>query len=193
MTCLEPAPTRTRSNNRPIIECARCHRDRPHKGRGLCSACYQSVLTFNRHELVNYPTTPRPTPARAGRIVECLRCEEDWPHWSRGLCQRCYNHVIKYERDQLEAYPSTVMSMDVDEVLVQRLVDWLIVYDAMSPAERLDYRSRRPARNRGEMTRGERIEVLRRTRYNVRPHVATRALGISGRKVPEYLTAAGIR
>lgn len=191
MTCLEPAPTRT--NRRPTVDCARCQRHKPHKGRGLCNACYQHLHTFDRAGLESYPTTPRPAPTRTGRLIECLRCEDARPHWSRGLCQRCYNYVIKYARDQLEVYPSTVMSMDVDEVLVQRMVDWLITYDAMTPADRADYRRHRPARRRGELTRGERIEVLRRTRYNVRPHVATRALGISGRKVPEYLTAAGIR
>ena len=97
--------------------------------------------------------------------------------------------------------PMRVLHVDLDNVydpdpaqqarnldqLVQRVVDWLIAYAAMSPADRVDYRKRRPA-----TTRGERIEVLRRVRFNVRLHVATRALGISGRKVAEYLTAAGV-
>lgn len=183
MTCLEPAPV---TSGRPTIECLRCHQHKTHKGRGLCSACWQHLRTRGMDALEAYPTTPRPAPATTRRIVECLRCETEQQHWARGLCQRCYNFHAK--RDELDQFPATVMSLDVDEVQVQRAVDWIIAYAAMAPADRVDYRKRRPA-----MTRGERIEVLRRVRFNVRLHVATRALGISGRKVNEYFDAAGIR
>lgn len=82
MTCLEPARI---ASGRPTVECARCHRDRPHKARGLCNACYQHLYEFDRAGLESYPRAPRPAPANTRRIVECLRCETEQQHWARAL------------------------------------------------------------------------------------------------------------
>ena len=39
----------------PVIECARCHRRRPHKARGLCNACANTA--FQNGSLHDYPRT----------------------------------------------------------------------------------------------------------------------------------------
>jgi predicted amidophosphoribosyltransferase len=35
-------------NKRRIIECAGCHQTKPHKGRGLCDACWQRARRAHR-------------------------------------------------------------------------------------------------------------------------------------------------
>lgn len=47
------------ARNRPIVTCASCGRHRPHKARGLCSACHQRHSTHGGLE--QYPRSRYPT------------------------------------------------------------------------------------------------------------------------------------
>lgn len=121
-------------------------------------------------------------------IIECARCAKDKPHYARGICGACYQWLVDNHRDGLADYPLTrnAPTLDVDDVQVDRAVDWLIAYAAV-PANRPALKGTRP-----RLTRGERIEVLRRTRHNVPTWIAIAALGISGGYAPRYLEAAGM-
>lgn len=57
-----------------------CHPDRPHKGHGLCNACYK-----RQHESSRRAT-----------------CHPDRPHEARGLCARCYELERNREPGVLE-------------------------------------------------------------------------------------------
>lgn len=116
--------------------------------------------------------------------IVCPDCGLERLHYARGLCAKCYCRAKKARR--LDDYPSLRdTSMDVDHVQVDRVVDWLVAYSNTAPAARPDLRRSRPA-----LTRGERLEVLRRTRHTVPPWVAVEALGINGRYATRYLEQA---
>ena len=77
----------TWSAQRPCcIECSET--ESPHRGRGLCGACYQRRL--RRDDLP-------PVEARVRALFRCISCgRDDQRHCARGRCRRCYN--LEYMR-----------------------------------------------------------------------------------------------
>lgn len=117
---------------------------------------------------------------------ECPGCDRYMTIHARGLCGACYQRLRVYNPDGLADHPTRFnRDLDVDDVQVDRAVDWLYGYAALAPAERRQHRSSRP-----RLTQGERIEVLRRTRHAVPRWVAIEALGISGSYAARYLERA---
>lgn len=53
-----------------------CHPERPHKGRGLCSTCYNQAQAQGAFAVGPYRQMPRCHPRRE--------------HKARGLCEPCY-------------------------------------------------------------------------------------------------------
>ena len=68
--------------SRPIITCARCHLDRPHRARGLCRACY--LAARNNGTLDRYPR----------QLIPARDILEDW----RFLHQQGYTVTQAAER-----------------------------------------------------------------------------------------------
>lgn len=117
------------------------------------------------------------------RVIECAHCGSARPHKSRGLCGTCYRR-LRYA-DQLVDFPvSRDFSMDVDEVQVDRAVDWMVAHACLPWAERAENRATRPC-----LTRGERIAVLERALHLMPRWAAIEALGISGHYASRYLEA----
>jgi len=161
--------------------CARCGEVRIIRGRGLCSTCYCALR--GTPELALYDVR---RPSRVNlRTVDCVHCGEHAPHYGRGLCKVCY-HSLKY-RGELDEYPTTD-PFEVDEVVVDRAVQWVIKIAGTLPRSE---RRRVQRDTRPKLTMGEKLEVLRRTRYDVAKWVAVEALGI-GAAYRTYLTAAGM-
>lgn len=161
--------------------CARCVEVRIIRGRGLCNTCYCALR--GTPELALYDVR---RPSRVNlRTVDCLHCGEHAPHYGRGLCKVCY-HSLKY-RGELEEYPTTD-PFEVDEVVVDRAVQWVIKIAGTLPRSE---RRRVQRDTRPKLTMGEKLEVLRRTRYDVSPAVALEALGV-GKLYRYYLETAGL-
>ena len=78
--------------------------------------------------------------------------------------------------------------MAVDDVVVDWAVDWLITLARTPRPER----RRIQGTTRPTLTRGEKLEVLRRTRHDVPRAVALEALGISGRHWTMIAREAGL-
>lgn len=122
-------------------------------------------------------------------VIECVRCGERKSHYARSLCGACYQAVRK-AGDLVDFEVERDFSLDVDEVVVDRAVAWLLCYHRTVPtAERYD---KRHFVDRPRMSRGERIEVLRRTRHAVPRWVAVRGLGISSKLAHQYFEDAGV-
>lgn len=51
------APAQRRQRIRPLVNCARCHRDRSHGGRGLCTSCL--ILAGKDGTREQYPRSTR--------------------------------------------------------------------------------------------------------------------------------------
>lgn len=114
----------------------------------------------------------------------CAECDRSKTFYARGLCSKCYRQLKQQGR--LDEYP-VVDHEDVDEVVVDRAVSWLLGLAG------LPWRDRRRMQQttRPRLTRAERVEVLKRTRYDVSPAVALEALGV-GKLYRYYLETAGL-
>lgn len=161
--------------------CARCGEVRIIRGRELCNTCYCALR--GTPELALYDVR---RPSRVNlRTVDCVHCGEHAPHYGRGLCKVCY-HSLKY-RGELDEYPTTD-PFEVDEVVVDRAVQWVIKIAGTLPRSE---RRRVQRDTRPNLTMGEKLEVLRRTRNDVAKWVAVEALGI-GAAYRYYLESAGL-
>ena len=91
------------------------------------------------------------------RLIICAKCERERPIKARGLCAPCYQVLLEWDPERLADYPTRRRdpSMDVDEVAVDRAVEWVLAAWNMPPAQR----ERFPHR----LTLGEQVEVMRRT------------------------------
>ena len=162
--------------------CARCGEVRIIRGRELCNTCYCALR--GTPELALYDVR---RPSRVNlRTVDCVHCGEHAPHCGRGLCKVCY-HSLKY-RGELDEYPTTD-PFEVDEVVVDRAVQWVIKIAGTLPRPE---RRRIQGTTRPTLTRGEKIEVLRRTCHDVPRAVALEALGVSGRLYRPLAREAGL-
>lgn len=103
-------------------------------------------------------------------------CHPDRPHKSRGLCKRCYNRAC--EDGRLDSYPLRIdTSMEVDEVVVDRAVEWAIrTYNTTTNQQR---KSKLPS-DRPRLTRGEKIEAMRKAERSIPRSVAACLLGARG-------------
>lgn len=125
------------------------------------------------------------------RMVTCARCGQDKEHSARGLCHACCRYLRYHCPDELADYPATKdHSMVVDDVQVERAAQWLVAFHRTVP--RADRYNREHLDARPRLSRGEKIEVLRRTRHDVPPWIAINALGISGGRARWYLESAGV-
>ena len=90
---------------RPIIECKSCGKSRPHRGRGLCNACYHHPEIRSVHKPTRRLSYHRP-------IITCANCGKQKPHHGRGICKNCYHRseirfqhptkTIPFTKKQLE-------------------------------------------------------------------------------------------
>src|SRR5690625_131097 len=119
--------------------------------------------------------------ARRSRSIVCLRCEKFRPHKARQLCSTCYSWLRLRDRDALSGYPTAITerSMDVDEVAVDRAIEWLSQAITV-PWSRREYRTYPEP-----LTLGEQIEVMRRTENMVGREAVQRLLGAYSKEVAE--------
>lgn len=89
---------------RPMVECARCHRDRPHAGRGLCHSCH--VLTGLDGTRDNYPRTLR----RGEDVVEDYVFLREQGADDREIADRLGMHVdelrVMVRRERVSSPPN---------------------------------------------------------------------------------------
>ena len=72
------------------------------------------------------------------RLIICAKCERERPIKARGLCAPCYQVLLEWDPERLADYPTRRRdpSMDVDEVAVDRAVEWVLAAWNMPPAQR---------------------------------------------------------
>ena len=113
------------------------------------------------------------------RIAICAKCDRERGIKARGLCAACYEVILVWDREALADYPTRMRdpSMDVDEVMVDRAVEWVMNTWSLSPAER------EPMRIPHRLTLGEQVEVMRRTDGKIGMESMQKLLGAYSREV----------
>lgn len=93
------------------------------------------------------------------RIAICAKCDRERGIKARGLCASCYQVLLEWNPEGLADYPTRKRdpSMDVDEVMVDRAVEWVLHMISLPVHERAS--KKYPHR----LTLGEQVEVMRRT------------------------------
>jgi NMD protein affecting ribosome stability and mRNA decay len=111
--------------DRKLINCKRCKRDRPPKGRGLCDSCYRKHQRESKviickecgeekhpftKDLCNacYSRLSRKNPNKR-RLIVCKSCGEEKYHEGLGLCQKCY------KKDYIEKKKNLIICEDCGE------------------------------------------------------------------------------
>lgn len=76
---------------RPIITCVNCGREKEHRAKGLCAACWQYQFDNG---------VPRPAhvydPAPRSKVRPCANCGHEERIVARELCRNCYNHQHRH-------------------------------------------------------------------------------------------------
>lgn len=123
-------------------------------------------------------------------IVTCRACERDRTHHARGLCRGCYKKArLGRGLDLADYRPTRDFTMTVDEVVVDRAARWVIHVYRTTPSLYRRFRSDLP--DRPALSRGEKIAVLHRVRFDVPLWAAGRALGINAVDTRRYAAMGG--
>lgn len=121
------------------------------------------------------------------RLINCSRCERERPHKARGLCTTCYSKAFKPWGvvDLIDYAPTRDFSTEVDEVAVDRAVQWVIAACRTTPSRQRHYARNLP--DRPSLSRGEKVVALRRLQREVGVWSASRALGINSHFTRQFI------
>lgn len=120
-------------------------------------------------------------------VGACARCGRQRPIQARRLCNTCYGKAFKPWGvvDLADYAPERDFSLEVDEVVVDRAVQWAIAACRTTPSRQRHYARNLPDRPR--LSRGEKIAVLRRVTPEVGAWAASRVLGINSQFTRQFL------